>query len=69
MVYILIIGSPPLCCRVQHLGSGGWEWTSTPFQPLQGFEAMPEYPEYSTGQHCNREFPYSDVFTAVDVHW
>jgi hypothetical protein len=50
VVYMLIIDSPPLCCRVQHLRSGGWEWTSTPFQPLQGFEAMPEYPEYSTGQ-------------------
>ena len=25
----------------------GWEWTSTVFGPLPGFEAMPSYPEYS----------------------
>lgn len=25
----------------------GWEWTSTAFAPLKGFEAMAEYPEYS----------------------
>ena len=25
----------------------GWEWTSTPFAPLPGFEALPSYPGYS----------------------
>jgi formylglycine-generating enzyme required for sulfatase activity len=25
----------------------GWEWTSTPFQPLPGFEPFPSYPGYS----------------------
>jgi len=35
-------------CRVLDLEQGGWEWTSTPFAPLKGFEAMSEYPEYST---------------------
>ncbi|RMZ53543.1 hypothetical protein APUTEX25_003365, partial [Auxenochlorella protothecoides] len=29
------------------LESGGWEWTSTPFKPFQGFKADPMYPEYS----------------------
>lgn len=52
--YTLIIAGPLLRCRVQQLRSSGWEWTSTPFQPLQGFEAMPEYPEYSTGASCNK---------------
>lgn len=60
----LIIVGPLLCCRVNQLRSGGWEWTSTPFQPLQGFEAMPEYPEYSTGQHRSKE-PPSRIATVV----
>lgn len=25
----------------------GWEWTSTPFAPLPGFEPMASYPQYS----------------------
>ena len=29
------------------LEEGGWEWTSTAFAPLTGFEVMAEYPEYS----------------------
>lgn len=34
--------------KVQQLRSGGWEWTSTPFLPFDGFEKMAEYPEYSS---------------------
>ena len=41
--------------NVQNMRSGGWEWTSTEFQPFPGFRAMDSYPEYSTdffdGQH------------------
>jgi len=37
-----------LVCSVLDLEQGGWEWTRTPFAPLKGFEAMSEYPEYST---------------------
>lgn len=29
------------------LRSGGWEWTTTVFAPFPGFQAMPEYEEYS----------------------
>ena len=40
---------------VDDLVGNGWEWTSTPFAPFAGFQAIPSYPEYSAdffdGQH------------------
>ena len=40
---------------VEDLVGNGWEWTSTPFGPFSGFQAMPSYPEYSAdffdGEH------------------
>jgi ergothioneine biosynthesis protein EgtB len=32
---------------VSGLIGNGWEWTSTPFRPLQGFQPFPFYPGYS----------------------
>jgi ergothioneine biosynthesis protein EgtB len=40
---------------VDDLVGNGWEWTSTTFEPFEGFRAMPSYPEYSAdffdGEH------------------
>lgn len=32
---------------IADLIGNGWEWTSTPFAPLPGFEPMASYPQYS----------------------
>lgn len=51
-------GSHPLGASewgVEDLLGNGWEWTSTPFAPFEGFKPMPSYPEYSAdffdGEH------------------
>jgi iron(II)-dependent oxidoreductase len=40
---------------IHDLTGNGWEWTSTPFGPFDGFAPLPSYPEYSAdffdGQH------------------
>jgi formylglycine-generating enzyme required for sulfatase activity len=44
------VGSFPLgrCAwGVEDLVGNGWEWTSTPFAPFEGFEPMASYPQYS----------------------
>lgn len=33
---------------VSQLVGNGWEWTSTPFRPFQGFQPYATYPEYSS---------------------
>ena len=38
------------------LSAGGWEWTSTPFMPFDGFKAMEEYKEYSADFFDGKHF-------------
>ena len=52
------VGSSPAGASawgVEDLVGNGWEWTSTPFAPFEGFAPMASYPIYSTeffdGQH------------------
>ena len=41
---------------VQDLIGNGWEWTSTPFEPFPGFQAMASYPEYSADFFDGKHF-------------
>jgi gamma-glutamyl hercynylcysteine S-oxide synthase len=41
---------------VADLVGNGWEWTSTPFGPFQGFEAFPFYRGYSADFFDNKHF-------------
>jgi gamma-glutamyl hercynylcysteine S-oxide synthase len=41
---------------VHDLTGNGWEWTRTPFAPLEGFMAMPFYPGYSANFFDGKHF-------------
>lgn len=41
---------------IADLIGNGWEWTSTPFEPFPGFEAMASYPPYSTDFFDGRHY-------------
>jgi formylglycine-generating enzyme required for sulfatase activity len=41
---------------VSQLVGNGWEWTSTPFAPFDGFEPFPFYPGYSANFFDNQHF-------------
>jgi ergothioneine biosynthesis protein EgtB len=45
----------------------GWEWTSTPFAPLPGFEAMPNYPGYSADFFDGRHYVMLGASWATDA--
>ena len=41
---------------IADLVGNGWEWTSTPFAPLPGFEPMASYPQYSADFFDGRHY-------------
>jgi iron(II)-dependent oxidoreductase len=49
------------------LVGNGWEWTSTAFAPLRGFEAMPNYPEYSADFFDGRHYVMLGASWATDA--
>lgn len=41
---------------IEQLIGNGWEWTSTPFAPFDGFKPMPQYPQYSADFFDGKHF-------------
>jgi len=41
---------------IRDLVGNGWEWTSTPFAPFEGFEPMASYPQYSADFFDGKHF-------------
>ena len=41
---------------IYDLVGNGWEWTSTPFAPFDGFEPFPFYPGYSADFFDGKHF-------------
>ena len=53
------VGSSPAGASawgVEDLIGNGWEWTSTPFAPFDGFEPMASYPQYSADFFDGRHY-------------
>ena len=65
----LPVGSRPAgasAFAVQELVGNGWEWTSTAFAPLPGFEPLEGYPGYSADFFDDRHFVMLGASWATD---
>jgi ergothioneine biosynthesis protein EgtB len=52
---------------VHDLIGNGWEWTSTPFGPFPGFQAMASYPEYSADFYDGKHFVMKGASPATPI--
>jgi ergothioneine biosynthesis protein EgtB len=52
---------------IRGLVGNGWEWTSSPFRPLPGFEPMPFYPGYSAPFFDDRHFVLKGASPRTDA--
>jgi gamma-glutamyl hercynylcysteine S-oxide synthase len=53
---------------VRDLIGNGWEWTSTPFGPLPGFEPFPFYPGYSANFFDGKHFVMKGGSNRTDAY-
>jgi formylglycine-generating enzyme required for sulfatase activity len=51
---------------VEDLVGNGWEWTSTPFAPFDGFAPMASYPVYSTDFFDDQHFVLKGASPVTD---
>lgn len=54
---------------VVDLMGNGWEWTSTPFAPFEGFEPLPFYRGYSANFFDGQHFVLKGASAATDVRF
>ncbi len=54
---------------VVDLIGNGWEWTSTPFAPFDGFEPLPFYRGYSANFFDGQHFVLKGASQATDVRF
>jgi len=52
---------------VHDLAGNGWEWTSTVFEPFDGFRPMASYPEYSADFFDGQHFVMKGASPATDA--
>jgi formylglycine-generating enzyme required for sulfatase activity len=65
------VGSSPAGASawgVEDLVGNGWEWTSTPFAPFDGFVPMASYPQYSADFFDGRHYVMKGASPVTSTH-